>query len=128
MPRFLIFKAMKKKWQNEIRELLSRLPDTPVSSNFTARVMQAIELEESRERRNWLFRWNLRALLPRIAIAATVVMCVSLAFHEYQLDARRTELAKSVALVTSSQLPSVDALKNFDAIARMSQPHADDEL
>jgi hypothetical protein len=30
----------------ELRELLSRLPDAPVSSNFTARVMQAVELEE----------------------------------------------------------------------------------
>jgi hypothetical protein len=32
-------------------------------------------------------------------------------------------------LVAEAQpLPSVDALKNFNAIQRMSQPHADDEL
>ena len=30
----------------ELRELLSRLPDAPVPSNFTARVMQAVEREE----------------------------------------------------------------------------------
>jgi hypothetical protein len=126
--RFLICSAMKDKLQNEIRELLTRLPDASVSSNFTARVMQAVELEESRSRRKWFFNWNFRPLLPRLAVAATVVICGSLALHEYQLDARRVELAKSVAMVTSSQLPSVDALKNFDTIARMSQQHADEEL
>ena len=119
---------MKDKSQNEMRDLLALLPDAPVPSNFTARVMQAVELEESRARRRWHFNWNLRALLPRAAVAATVVVCGTLALREYQLDARRAELAKSVALVTSSQLPSVEALKNFDAIARMSQPHADEEL
>jgi hypothetical protein len=32
-------------------------------------------------------------------------------------------------MVAGSQpLPSVDALKNFDAIQRMSQPRADDQL
>ncbi|HEU6448060.1 MAG TPA: hypothetical protein VFV23_06470 [Verrucomicrobiae bacterium] len=118
---------MKDKLQNEIRELLSRLPDAPVPSNFTSRVMQAIDLEESQVQRKSFFNW--RRLLPRLAAAtAAVVVCGSLAFREYQLDARRNELAQSVAMVTSSQVPSVDALKNFDAIARMSQPHADEEL
>ena len=32
--------------QNELRDLLDRLPDAPMPSNFTARLMQTIELEE----------------------------------------------------------------------------------
>ena len=52
-----------------------------------------------------------------------------LALHRHELDARRAALAKNVALVAAAQpMPSVDALKNFDAIQRMSQPHADEEL
>lgn len=116
--------------QQELRALLARLPDAPVASNFTARVMSAVELEESRPLRPWHVTWNWRVLLPRSAVAATVVLLVGLAFHHYELTSQRTALAKNVALVAESlPLPSVDALKNFDVIQRMSQPaHADEEL
>ncbi len=115
--------------QNELRELLSRLPDAPVASNFTARVMRAVEREESRPARRWNFGWNWHALLPRLAVTAAAVFFAGLTFHRYELNTRRAALAKNVALVAGAQpLPSVDALKNFDAIQRMGQPHADDEL
>ena len=116
--------------QNELRGLLSRLPDAPVASNFTARVMQAVELEESRRARRWNFIWNWHALLPRIAVTAATVLFAGAAFHHHELNAHRAALAKNVALVAEAQpLPDVDALKNFDAIQRMGQPaRADDEL
>ena len=44
--------------------MLARLPDAPVASNFTARVMQAVELEESR-RTPMEFRLELARFLPR---------------------------------------------------------------
>ncbi len=114
--------------QDELRELLARLPDAPAASNFTARLMQAVELEESQQSRR-RFRWNWHALLPRVAVTAAVVLFAGLTFHRYELNIQRATLARNVALVAGSQpLPSVDALKNFDAIQRMSQPHADDEL
>lgn len=114
--------------QNEMRELLKRLPDAPVPSNFTARVLQAVDIEESRPSRPW--HWNWHALLPRIAVATAVMLFAGLTFHHYEQDAHRTVLARNVALVTEAQpLPSVEALKNFDVIQRMSQPaHADEEL
>ncbi len=115
--------------QNELRELLARLPDAPVPSNFTARLMSAVELEESRASRRWNFRWNWHVFLPRLAVTTTVVLFAGLTFHHYELNSRRAALARNVALVAGSQpLPSMDALKNFDAIQRMSQPRADDEL
>jgi negative regulator of sigma E activity len=108
---------------------LARLPDVPVSSNFTARLMQAVELEESRRSRRWSFGWNWHALLPRIAVTAAVILFAGLTVRQHELTARRTTLARNVALVAGAQpLPSVDALKNFDAIQRMSQPRADEEL
>jgi len=116
--------------QNELRELLSHLPDAPVASNFTVRLMQAVEFEESRSSRRRNFRWNWHALLPRIAVAAALVLFAGLTFHHFELTSQRTALAKNVAFVAESQpLPSVDVLDNFDAILRMIQPaHADEEL
>jgi negative regulator of sigma E activity len=123
--------ATMKNEPQELRELLSRLSDAPVPSNFTARVMQAVELEEARSARKWNFTgWNWHSLLPRAAIAAVIVAAAGFAFHQHEIYNRRVALAKSVALVAQAEpLPSVDALKNFDAIQRMSQPaHADEEL
>ena len=58
--------------QRQLRELLSRLPDAPLASNFTARVLQSIEAEEMRRSRwgimNW--DWNWRILFPRITVTA----------------------------------------------------------
>ncbi|HZF01327.1 MAG TPA: hypothetical protein VE344_05460 [Methylomirabilota bacterium] len=114
------------KFEARLTEALAKLPDAPVPSNFTARVMQAIDLEEARSRK-WKF--NFHALLPRIAVATVAIVFASLAFHQHEISSQRRSIAASVALVAGQPAPSVDALKNFDAIQRMSQPaHADDEL
>jgi hypothetical protein len=111
-----------------LTEALSRLPDAPVPSNFTARVMQAIDLEEARAPRPWLSRWNWHSLLPRVAVAMVAIVA-GIGVYEHQLSTQRHRMAASVAMIASQPVPSVDALKNFDAIQRMSQPvHADDEL
>ncbi len=115
--------------ETRLTRMLARLPDAPVSSNFTARLMQTIDLEESRQSRGWSFAWHWHALLPRVAVTAAAVVFAGLTVHHYELAARRTNFARNVVLVAGSQpLPSVDALKNFDAIQRMGQPHADEEL
>jgi hypothetical protein len=112
--------------QNELRGLLSRLPDAPVASNFTARVMQAVEMEESRRERKWNFIFNWPGFLPRAAVATVAVLFAGLTLQHHELSVQRQQVAQSVALVP---MPDVDALKNFDAIRRMSQPaHADEEL
>jgi hypothetical protein len=112
-----------------LSETLAEIPDATVPSNFTARVLQAAELEESRMGRQQSFLWNWRAFLPRIAVAAVALVFAGLALHQHELYSQRETLAKNVAFVAESQpLPSVDALKDFDAIQRMSQPRADEEL
>jgi len=107
----------------------NRLPDAPVPSNFTARVLQAVEHEESRSRvGSW--RWNWHSLVPRVAFAAVVIAFTGLALQHHEIYRQRAALARNIALVTRGQpMPSPEALENFDAIRRMSQPqHADDEL
>jgi len=127
--RFLIFQKMKDKLQNELRELLSRLPDAPVASNFTARVMQQIDLEESRRARKWNFIFNWRAFLPRAAVALAAVLFAGLTLRHHEANVHRVALARNVALVAEAPMPDIDALKNFDAIRRMSQPaRPDNEL
>lgn len=116
----------------EVRKLLSRLPNQPVASNFTARVMQAIELEDAKASRS-RFRnplWLLRIFAPRAAVAAIALGLAVVIYQRHEFD-QRMELAKNVALVAQAhQMPSLEALKNFDAIQRMGQatPHADEEL
>jgi hypothetical protein len=118
-------------WEMEsaLNAAFARLPDAPVPSNFTARVLQAVEREEARPRA-WSWSWNWHTLVPRVAFAAVVITFTSLAFQHHEIYRQRVALARSVAFVTGGQpAPSPEALENFDAIRRMSQPqHADDEL
>jgi anti-sigma factor RsiW len=118
-------------WEMEsaLNAALTQLPDASVPSNFTARVLQAVEREEARPRA-WSWRWNWHTLVPRIAFAAAVIAFTGLAFQHHEIYRQRIALARNVALVTRGQpMPSPEALENFDAIRRMSQPqHADDEL
>jgi len=118
-------------WEMEsaLNAALTQLPDASVPSNFTTRVLQAVEREEARSRA-WSWRWNWHALVPRVAFAAAVITFIGLAFQHHEIYRQRIALARNVALVTRGQpMPSPEALENFDAIRRMSQPqHADDEL
>ena len=47
--------TLREKWETETRlnACLNRLPPAPVSSNFTSRVLQAIEQVEPEQRRWW---------------------------------------------------------------------------
>jgi ferric-dicitrate binding protein FerR (iron transport regulator) len=122
-------------WQIEARlsEALGRLPDVPVATNFTARVLQAVELEGAAAERaqsargpkwHWPRRW-----LSRAALAAVVLGVGLFSFHEVRI-ARRAELAESVTAVSEvSSLPSPEILKDFEAIRALNQaPSADEEL
>ena len=131
MPVFNYKQTMKNDpLQNELRELLSRLPDAAVPSNFTARVLQAVELEEMRRSRWRPFDWHWRTFFPRAAAASVVAALAVFTVHQHELYVQQVALAKSAVFMVNSQpMPSVDALKNFAAIQRMSQPaHPDDEL
>ncbi|HEV2327987.1 MAG TPA: hypothetical protein VGY56_04265 [Verrucomicrobiae bacterium] len=113
--------------QRRLRELLSRLPDAPVSFSFTARVLQALEAEEIRRARWHLPGWNWRFFFPRATVTAATAGIVAVALYQYDISAQRQKLAQSVVVVASQQMPSVEALKNFDAIQRMSQNARPDE-
>ena len=125
--------AARADWESEaaLSELLARLPDSPVPSNFTARVLQAVARDaaaKDRERApRWVWTW--RVLVPRTAVTVFLVGAGLFAYQRHAL-AQRVELAQSVATVADVRsLPSPQFLQDFDAICRLPpMPPADNDL
>jgi negative regulator of sigma E activity len=108
---------------------LAKIPDAPVPSNFTARVMADIELEEIQATRPQIWALNWRLLWPRVAVAAAILIFAGVSLQRYETNAQRTALAKNLALAARAPSPGVDALENLDAIQLMGQSgHADGQL
>lgn len=114
----------------QLTDALAKLSEAPVPSNFTARVLAAIELEDVQAARSPGRAWNWRLLWPRVVVAAAVLIFAGVSIQRYETNSHRLALVKNVAMVAAAQpLPSVDALENLDAIQRMSQSApADGEL
>lgn len=117
-----------------LTDALGRLPEVPVSSNFTARVLAAVDREEAAASRKQagsaLWPWLRTAWWPRVAVAALVLVVASLAVRQQSERSYHEQLAHTVATVALNQpVPSVEALENLDAIQRLGQSaHADGEL
>jgi hypothetical protein len=122
-------------WETEgaLTELLGRLPDVPVATNFTARVMQAIERERAESASAgvakgsflaWVHRW-----LPRTAIAA-VVLGAGMITYRFTLYQVRDPQLESLRVVSGVDwLPNPKILQDLDAIRAIGQtPPPDEEL
>jgi anti-sigma factor RsiW len=110
-----------------LNQLLRQLADAPLSSNFTARVVQAARRMDGPgarpERPLWIqllfTRW-----VPRAAVAAIALSAGVLTYQQHQLAERR-ELAQGLAKISqlATETP-VEFLQNFEAIQRLNQaPH-----
>lgn len=99
---------------------LAKLPEAPVPSNFTARVLQAIEREAvaaSRPKaapiKSW---WHI--FLPRLAVACVVVLGGVLVWQQ-QLTQQK-DLARVAQEVASAKLlADPNVLTHFDEIASL---------
>jgi hypothetical protein len=119
-------------WELESRVsgALDKLPNVLVPSNFTARVLEAMERKAVAPARSQnRAPWFLRVLLPRAAVAAVLVGVGVLTYHEHT-SARRAELVQGVKVVAGvSSLPSPEILQDFDTIRQMpTTPGPDPEL
>jgi len=119
-------------WEVEIglSQALQRLPEAPLSTNFTARVLaEAAKTPASASRRIPLGLPWWRSLLPRLAVAAVVLAAGLVVFHQHQA-ARREQIARDLA--TLSDMAAVSdpkVMQDFEAIRRLGQvPPADEEL
>jgi len=102
-----------------LSHLLAGLPDAPLASNFSARVMQAIARAEAQAVRTsaaaspW---WSPRGWFGRLAGATAVLVLSGVSWVQYQ-NWQRTETARSLQVITEvATVPSVDVLKDFDVI------------
>lgn len=118
-----------REWEARLTEALAKLPPAPVPSNFTARVLAAIDLDERQAARSQGRHWNWRFWLPRAAVTAAILLFVALGYQHHEVRVQRTEWVKSLSRVTTETVPSVEVLKDFDTIQRISQAsRADTEL
>ena len=120
-------------WETEIRmsEALKQLPDVLVPSNFTARVLQAVERETAPARRPRMPArlWVLRSLVPRAAVAAAVLSAGLIGYQHYEAR-QRAKMVQDVKVVAGvPSLPSPEILQDFDTIRQMgATPGPDPEL
>jgi hypothetical protein len=97
---------------------LAKLPDAPMPSNFTSRVLQVIERETqaaeraTRPRVAW---W--RGFLPRIAVTTLIIGITGFSYwrHQAMKGEELTAAAKNLATVDPA------ALEDFEIIRQMGQ-------
>jgi anti-sigma factor RsiW len=119
-------------WEEDLslNQLLRQAPDAPISSNFTARVLQmarATQRQAGGTKRAWR-HWLLDGWIPKVATAAVIMGIGLLSYHQHQLTARR-EMARTLATMATAG-NSLELLQNFDAIQRLTQvpPDVDRDL
>ena len=117
-------------WETDaaLNRVLDQLPEVTVSSNFTARVLQAVELERATAARasQSKGKWFWRSFLPKAALASVFVVMTVFGYREARFE-KRQRLAKSVATVSQvASLPGPDILKDFDAIQQLNRSPAPD--
>ena len=126
--------ALRATWEEEaaLNRLLGRMPAARVSSNFTARVVQAAQGPSATpawSERLAPFRWLSRNWMPRVALGLAMVCCGVLSFREYQA-VHRAQMARQFAGVNGlAALPPMLWLKDFDTINRLNKVSvADNDL
>jgi hypothetical protein len=119
--------------ERQINAALARLPDVPLASNFTSRVLHSIELASAADSRAsgaaFPFRARLLRWWPRAGLAAAIMGAGLFSYHHIRLS-ERMALVQSVSAVSDvSSLPGPEILRDFDTIRALSQtPPADEQL
>ncbi len=117
-------------WEQDraLGRALQSLPDAPVSSNFTARVMQELDLETAREQRARGGGWR-RLLWPRLGWATAAVALTLFGAQQFRTT-QRTQLASDAALVSKDIARLPDAFRDFDVVdsLRAITPASDDGI
>ena len=111
--------------------LLAALPDTPVATNFTARVLDEVRCAEAAQPAIGQAWWR-RLLVPQfrpiqIAAAAMLVMVIGGIGYQSHLNQSRAEMAASVASIASIAEFTPGFLADFEAIEAITQADPIDE-
>ena len=114
-----------------LNEMLGSLQDAPMPSNFTARVLQAVRLDEAaelrRQRRPRLVWW--RRLAAKVAVVAMVVTAGIFSYRHFRAAHVRSEVAEGLVAVSTAQpVPAPNVIEDFDLIRIMPQLYVDEDL
>jgi len=110
-------------WEEDalLTQQLERLPNAPLSSNFTAQVVQKLDLDLAREereqkRRPWPVWGRLVSRYASVILIALLAGFGVLRYREHQ----RIEMVESVSNVTPvASVLQPEILKDFDAIQQL---------
>ena len=114
-------------WGREaaLSRLIERLPAASVSSNFTARVLEAARRTPVESA--WTFRF--RVWWPRVAAGALAAGVCLISVREHQASHRLAVERQLVEANRVGAMPQVEWLNNFDTIQHLDRVKlADDEL
>jgi len=109
---------------------LEQLPQAPVSSNFTSRVLAAAQRAPTPARnRTFGAPWFLRGWAPRLAAGLAMVGVGFFSFHAYD-HVQRERAGRQLATASRlASLPPIEWLNDFDTIQRLDRVKvADDDL
>jgi len=122
-------------WNEEhaLNGLLKGLNNVPVSSNFTARVLQAAQrTTPGQEKKRFRFafsQWFRLGWAPACITAMLLASFGLFSVHQNQIS-ERSQLAKNIVAVSRvAAISEMDWLKDFDTIDRLSKVQvADNDL
>ena len=110
-------------WSEEaaLNALVERLPDAPLPTNFTSRVMEEIEREAVAAERQHAQtpHWWQRVLLPRLAFGAVLLAAGLFVYQRQATLQHERATAPLSALSGTKDLLSVEVLEDFDPIAQL---------
>ena len=128
-------------WEEEmaLSQLLDRLPDAPLATNFAAQVLEAVEREERRHRHTprILRRLGLRRPAQQFAATCLLLVVVASGYWQYRTVQRQrmalalANVARSVETVSQvASLPPAEMWNDYEFISRLRQtrPEADEKL
>jgi negative regulator of sigma E activity len=114
-----------------LSQALARLPEQPVASNFTARVLDAIEREDlaaaGARRESSRLGW-LRSLgwVPRAAVAVVVLAVGLLGWQQVRSQREAQALERFVAATEATPMPSPEVFQDYETIIHIMPPGAAD--
>jgi hypothetical protein len=129
--------ALRERFAEEaaLERMLDDLPDVPISSNFTALVLQAAVRESQTEGPHSRIRLPLfRSVLARLAAGLVMFTLLAVLVGYQYRKSERADMAERVRSFTgiasaigSEKTPPEELFQDFDAIRRLSLP-AEGEL
>ena len=110
--------------EQALDRVLDRLPDVPISTNFTALTLQAAMREPRPAKSFWLFRLSIfRSTFAQAAAAFVAICAIGLAVGVRYHNSQQADLALKVrsftevaSVIGSDKVRPEELFQNFDAI------------